>query len=338
MKLLSIGIPSYNSEAYLDQCMKSLLIGDERLEIIIVNDGSKDKTKAIAESYEKKCPTIVKAISQENGGHGQAVNTGFKNSTGLYYKVVDSDDWVNPDSLKLILDTIEENLQKNIDVDMYISNFIYDKVGITNKKTMHYTGLLPEQKIFNWSEVEKFPITKYILMHSVIYSAALLKKIDLQLPKHTFYVDNIFVYKPLPSVKNMYYINTDLYHYFIGREDQSVNEKVHISRFDQQIKVNKIMYDDVDLTKLDNASLRNYMYRYLSSVTAITSILAIRSKSNELMNKKQNMLYHFQEHNPKQYAVLKKKTLFKLTNTKTKISKAATVFIYKLANKIFNYN
>lgn len=90
MKLLSVAIPCYNSEAYMSKCINSLLIGGEEVEIIIVDDGSSDRTAEIADDYAEKYPTIVKAIHQENGGHGQAVNTGIKNATGLYFKVVDS--------------------------------------------------------------------------------------------------------------------------------------------------------------------------------------------------------------------------------------------------------
>ena len=98
MKLLSIAIPSYNSEGFMRNCIESLLPGGEEVEIIIVNDGSKDGTGAIADEYAAKYPTIVKAVHQENGGHGEAVNAGLRNATGLYYKVVDSDDWVNEEA------------------------------------------------------------------------------------------------------------------------------------------------------------------------------------------------------------------------------------------------
>ena len=106
MKLLSVAIPCYNSEAYMSKCINSLLIGGEEVEIIIVDDGSSDCTAEIADDYAEKYPTIVKAIHQENGGHGQAVNTGIKNATGLYFKVVDSDDWVNQDAYYEILKTL----------------------------------------------------------------------------------------------------------------------------------------------------------------------------------------------------------------------------------------
>ena len=92
MKLLSIAIPCYNSQDYMESCIESLLVGGEEVEILIVDDGSSDRTAEIADDYARKYPTIVKAIHQENKGHGGAVNTGLAHATGLYFKVVDSDD------------------------------------------------------------------------------------------------------------------------------------------------------------------------------------------------------------------------------------------------------
>ena len=95
MKLLTFAIPSYNSQDYMEHCIQSLLPGGDDVEILVVDDGSKDRTAEIADEYEKKYPGIVRAIHQENGGHGEAVNAGIRNATGLFFKVVDSDDWVD---------------------------------------------------------------------------------------------------------------------------------------------------------------------------------------------------------------------------------------------------
>ena len=94
MKVLSVTVPCYNSESYMNKCIDSLLKGGEDVEIIIVDDGSSDRTSEIADDYVRRYPSIVKAVHQENGGHGEAVNTGIANATGIYFKVVDSDDWV----------------------------------------------------------------------------------------------------------------------------------------------------------------------------------------------------------------------------------------------------
>ena len=254
MKLLSIAIPCYNSQDYMENCIKSLLPGGEDVEILIIDDGSKDMTPEIADAYEKKYPGIVRAIHQENGGHGAAVNAGLKCANGLYFKVVDSDDWVDLESYQVILAKLRELAGGREMLDMMISNFVYEKEGAKHKRVMRYASVLPQGRVFEWEEVKRFRKGQYILMHSVIYRTQLLKDCGLELPRHTFYVDNLFVYVPLPYVKNMYYLNVDFYRYYIGREDQSVNEKVMIQRIDQQIRVNKLMVENVYLWKMPKAA------------------------------------------------------------------------------------
>ena len=220
MKLLSIAIPCYNSQDYMRHAIETLLAGGEDVEILVVNDGSKDKTADIAAEYQQKYPTIVRAINKENGGHGDAVMTGLKNATGLYFKVVDSDDWVDEECLKRVLAQLRAFTEQKGEIDMLICNYVYDKVGVKHKHVMQYRHAVPQNRVFGWNET-RFKIGEYLLMHSVIYRTALLNKCGLNLPKHTFYVDELYVYQPLPMVKKMYYMDEDLYHYFIGREDQS---------------------------------------------------------------------------------------------------------------------
>ena len=138
MKILSIAVPCYNSQEYMRKCVDSLLKGGEDVEILIVDDGSKDDTLKIARDYEEKYPTIVKAIHQENKGHGGAVNTGLAHATGLYFKVVDSDDCVDVDVYLDIIKTLKELVAGPQTVDMFISNFVYDKAGAKHIKVMRY--------------------------------------------------------------------------------------------------------------------------------------------------------------------------------------------------------
>ena len=124
--------------------------------------------------------------------------------------------------------------------DLVISNYVYEKSSMKGKSiSMGYRNVFPENKIFGWDDIGHFHLSQYLLMHSVIYRTALLKEIGLKLPHHCFYVDNIFVYVPLAHVKTMVYFDVDTYRYFIGREDQSVNEKVMLSRIDQQLRITK---------------------------------------------------------------------------------------------------
>ena len=126
MKYISFAIPSYNSEDYMSHAIESILPGGEDVEIIVVNDGSKDGTSEIAHEYKNKYPNIVRVVDKDNGGHGDAVNSGLSHATGKYFKVVDSDDWVDEDSLHKILEFLKELEEEDKEIDMLISNYVYE--------------------------------------------------------------------------------------------------------------------------------------------------------------------------------------------------------------------
>ena len=260
------------------------------MEIIIVDDGSaKDRTGEIADRYAREYPTICRAIHQENGGHGEAVNTGLKNATGIFFKVVDSDDWVNEEAYEQVLATLRRFVYGGETLDMLVTNFVYEKEGARRKKVMKYHTAFPKDKVFGWNDVKFFMTGQYILMHSVIYRTGLLIQCGLELPKHTFYVDNIFVYQPLPHVKHIYYLDVNFYRYYIGRQDQSVNEEVMIGRIDQQIRVTKLMLGYYDAMKISSRKLRHYMIQYLEIMMTICSVLAIKSGTEENLEKKKEL-------------------------------------------------
>ncbi|MGI6095287.1 MAG: glycosyltransferase family 2 protein [Lachnospiraceae bacterium] len=338
MKLLTIAVPCYNSQEYMRKCIDSLLVGGDRVEILIVDDGSKDDTAAIADQYASEYPTIVKAIHQENGGHGEAVNTGIKNASGLYFKVVDSDDWVKQEAYEQILDTLEELLGGPVTLDMLISNFVYEKQGAKRKKVMRYRGYLPQDKTFGWDEFHKMPPGKYLLMHSLIYRTKLLRECKLELPKHTFYVDNLFAFQPLPYVRTMYYLDVDFYRYFIGREDQSVHEDVMIRRIDQQLKVNRLMIDAIAGMKWENKKLRNYMISYLDIITAISSIMLIRSGTDENFEKKKDLWKYLRSSDPWLYHKIRCSLMGRCMNLPGKRGREVSVAAYRIAQKFYGFN
>ena len=338
MKLISFAIPCYNSAAYMRKCIESVLPGGDDVEIIIVDDGSvKDNTGEIADEYAAKYPTIVKAVHQENGGHGQAVNTGLANATGKYFKVVDSDDWVDGKSYKRILKTLK-NFNEDNEPDMVIANYVYDKVGARRKKVIHYDNVFPLDKMFTWDEIGNFKIDQYILMHSVIYRTELLKKCGLQLPKHTFYVDNIFVFEPLTEVKNMSYINTNFYRYFIGRDDQSVNETVMIGRIDQQIAVTKRMIDFFLDSNVRPGKRKNYMINYLRIMMEVSSIFLIISGTKENLEKKKELWNYVKNKDAELYRKLRYSLLGSTVNIPGKGGRAISKYGYKVMNKLIGFN
>ena len=336
MKLLTFAIPCYNSQDYMENCIKSLLPGGDDVEILVVDDGSKDSTADIADAYEKKYPGIVRAIHQENGGHGEAVNAGIRNATGLFFKVVDSDDWVDQEAYRKILDKLRQLAGGGQTLDMFIANYVYEKEGAKHKKVMRYPSL-PKERIFTWNEARLYK-GQYILMHSVIYRTKLLQECGLELPKHTFYVDNIYVYKPLPSVRTMYYIDVDFYRYFIGREDQSVNEKVMIRRIDQQIRVNKLMVDEFDLWKIQNKRLRRYMFNYLEIITVISTVMLIRSGTEENLLKKRELWSYIKKRDIRLFHHLRTGIMGSAMNLPGKGGRKISVAAYKLSQKVVGFN
>lgn len=322
----------------MEKCIQSILTGGEEIEIIIVDDGSaKDNTAEIADRYAKEYPTIVKAVHQENGGHGEAVNTGLRNATGKFFKVVDSDDWVDVKSFKKIISTLEGFLEGE-EPDMVIANYVYEKVGAKRKKVIHYENVFPVEQMFGWDDIGKFKIDQYILMHTVIYRTQLLKECALKLPKHTFYVDNIFVFEPLPYVQKMYYVNTNFYRYFIGRDDQSVNESVMINRIDQQIGVTKRMIDFFLEHKVENKKCRMYMRNYLRIMMEVSSIFLIISGTPEHLEKKKELWQYVKNEDKELYKMLRYSILGSTVNIPGRAGRQISKTGYKVMNKLIGFN
>lgn len=341
MKLLSFAVPCFNSAAYMEKCVDSLLKGGEDVEIIIVDDGSTDETAGIADRYAGEYPSIIKAVHKENGGHGSAVNTGIDQASGLYFKVVDSDDWVKEEPYMQILSTLKDLTGGERVLDMLVSNFVYEKLGEKRHKVMRYKHALPVGEIFTWNDVKHFHKGQYMLMHSVIFRTKLLRECALRLPEHTFYVDNLYVFEPLIYVRNMYYLDVNFYRYYIGREDQSVNESVMIGRIDQQILVNKLMIDYMAEKKSQmaaNKKLYHYMLSYLDIITTVSSILLIRSGTSENLAKKKELWNYLKRKDWILYRKLRYGLLGRCTNLPGRGGRKISVEGYKICRHFFNFN
>lgn len=312
MKYISFAIPSYNSEKYLHHAVDTILSGGEDVEIIIVNDGSTDNTAVIADAYAAEYPSIVKVVHKENGGHGSGVNAGIANATGLFFKVVDSDDWVNEKALKELISTLKNHVSKNMEADLYITNFIYDHALDNKQFVRHWKKHFPVNRFCTWNDAKTFIGSQVLLMHSLLYKTEVLRECNLVLPEHTFYVDNIYAYRPLPYTKKLFYLDVNLYHYFIGRADQSVNIKNMTKRYDQQIRVMRNMLDAYSYKEICafDKPLKKYMLHDLSAIM-MTTMMFCCSGGDEPERKRayHAMWCRLEKKDPELYSHLRRKGL-----------------------------
>ncbi len=206
-KTLTFVVPAYNMTEYLERCVESLIASkrNDDIEVLIVDDGSSDGTLEMAKTFEARNPGIVRAIHQENKGHGGAVNTGIAAASGMYVKVVDADDWVGPESLEQVMAVLRGEVDKDEPLDMLVTNYVYDKVGKRNKHVVNFRHAMEPGKRLTWDDLGHFGLTEYILMHALIYRTAVVRESKMQLPEHTFYVDFIYAYQPFPWVKTLQY-------------------------------------------------------------------------------------------------------------------------------------
>lgn len=306
-KLITIAVPSYNSEAYLRQCVDSLLVGGEEVEIIIVNDGSTDKTASIADEYAQKYPTIVRAVHKPNGGHGSGVNKGLELATGLFYKVVDSDDHLEESAFRTLLKTVREHVAQGIEADLYITNFVYDKVFENTRYVSHYRKHMPANRFFGWEEVKPMHTWKMLLMHSLLYKTENLRQSGMILPEHTFYVDNIYAYQPLPHMKKLYYLDVDLYMYYIGRSDQSVTRANMSKRYDQQIRVMNHMLEAYTYAEIKamGKRLSKEMFHCLIALMHTTILFTTFEDTPERRKMYNDMMTNLKERDRKLYNKIK---------------------------------
>lgn len=338
MKLISFAVPCYNSSEYMTKCIESILPGGDDIEILIVDDGSTDRTAQIADAYEEKYPGICRAIHQENGGHGEAVNTGLKNATGLYYKVVDSDDWLDYDAYMDVLRTLKRLVSEGTPVDMLLTNYVYEKVYTGHQRRMVYRYLFPTDTLCGWEDMKHNIKGFTILMHSVIYRTEMLRECGLKLPKHTFYVDNLFVYEPLPHVKTIYYLDVDFYRYFIGRAGQSVAEQTMIKRIDQQLRVNYRMIDAIDPWSLQEEHLRKYMLSYLEMITVVSTSIGYLSKSEENLKKIKDLWKYIKEKDPRTYHELRFGLFGGAMNLPGRVGRGISLRLYKISQRFMGFN
>lgn len=322
----------------MDRCIESLMAHPEDVEVIIVDDGSTDETPGKADSWHERYPDTIRVIHQENRGHGGAVNTGLAAANGLYFKVIDSDDWLDPDAVNSMLMVLRRYRGLKV-LDLLVCNYVYEHVHDGTRHVMEYRRCFPKGKVFDWSDAKTLSDQTPLLMHSVIYRTQVLRDCGLKLPEHTFYVDNIFVYVPLPHCDRIYYLDVDLYHYYIGREDQSVNEQVMISRIDQQLAITRYMIDAVKIPEdIPYKKLERYMVGYLTLMMAICSVFTLMSDRPDKTKLRDGIWHYLKDADPGLYRRIRRTFIGIGSNLHGKAGNKATILGYRIAQRIFKFN
>ena len=219
--LLTVVIPAYNAQDYIDRAVTSVR-GFDEVEVLIVDDGSRDKTAQIADEWVARDPEHIRVIHQENAGHGGAVNAGIASARGRYLKILDADDWLDRLALKRALERLALREEQGEPLDLLVANYVYEKQGKSHKAVIRYGNVIPRDRVVSWDEVKRCRYDQYLMMHALILRTELVRECGLVLPTHTFYVDFIYSFVPVIDVRTFEYLDVDLYRYFIGRDDQSV--------------------------------------------------------------------------------------------------------------------
>lgn len=336
MKLLSVTVPCYNSQDYMENCVNSLLTGGEKVEIIIIDDGSKDNTGKIADEYAAKYPSIVKVVHQENGGHGEGINQGLLHATGTYFKVVDSDDTVSAD-FPAFLEKLEE-CEAQGGVDMVVTNYYYVHSDGVGDRSINYSSVLPQDRIFQWKDTKPFRPYQMLTIHSCTFRTEVMRKWGEMLPKHVFYEDNLMVCKTLPNVRNMYYMNADLYRYWIGRPDQSVQQNVMSGRYQHQISVTEKCFASCHLDDITEPRLKQYMEHELFMMFGISILFTRLNKTAETDAAIDKMWENCKAFDPKWGKHFRSHTVLWFLCLPGRFGQNFSGLVYKIANKVVRFN
>ncbi|MCD8216895.1 MAG: glycosyltransferase [Clostridiales bacterium] len=338
-KLITFTVPCYNSEAYMCRCIDSLLTTGERAEILIVNDGSTDRTAEIASQYEAQYPGICRVLTQGNGGHGAGINHGLREARGLYFKVVDSDDWLDEKALAQAMALLEQ-LEAEGGVDLLVTNYVYDNIDPSLNHVMKYGNVFEQKKIIQWKDTNHFKAWQYLCMHASTHRTQLLRDCGIELPEHIFYEDNLFAFLPLREVRRLAYLDVDLYHYCIGREGQSVAENILKKRCQHQILVTTLMFESCDLSELrkEEPLLAKYLYHALVFFVLLATAFTRLNDTPEADRMVRDMWIDLKKRNRPLANRLRYRSLAVFINVPGKAGRRFAILCYRLSHKFVAFN
>ena len=341
LPLLTVVVPSYNAASYLSRALEPLASFGDELEVVVVDDGSTDATGAIADGYSLRRPDLFRTVRQANGGHGAAIQAGLRSARGTYLKVLDADDWLDADALRDVLRTLAE-LELDGGVDAFFTDYVHDRVGKPNR-TSRFDSVFPAHRRFGWSHTERFSKRQYLMMHAIVYRTDVVRRSGMELPSHTFYVDNLYVVVPLAHARRMYYLPVSLYHYYIGRPGQSVDADVMVQRVDQQLLVNRLALralpdaDDVASGAVP-PELHTALLHYVEGICGVTSATLARGGTPSHLAKRQEFWDEVKHEHPWLYTRLRRSFIGTSSNLPGTAGRRVTSLAYHVARRVVGFS
>lgn len=261
-KILSIVIPAYNVEKYLERCLSSFEVEEilDDIEVLVINDGSKDRTPEIARQFCEKHPQTYFLYTKENGGHGSGINYGIRYASGKYFKVVDGDDWLNTEELTEFV-----RLLKKTDTDIVAADYLC--IQDETDTVLQEKRCTPDEAQYGTvADLTKGEVQDVIKMHALTIRTAILKEHGIHIDEHCYYVDCEYITYPIPYVKTVYFYHKFLYMYRLGRNGQSMDIKsMQRNRAQHQRVLDSLLkfYDSLDHLTVQN---RYYIERCIAQV------------------------------------------------------------------------
>ncbi len=336
--LVTFLIPCFNSAEYMHVSIESLLKANRPIEVIVVNDGSTDNTLEIARNYEQRYPETIRVIDQENAGWGGGVNNGIAQARGSYFKVVDSDDFINEEALLTVLETMERLIDKGEMPDLFVTNYVYDHQVDGAQHSIRYQGYFPEGRLFRWHEARHSKLDQLLMIHSTWYSTELLRVSGVHLPEKVCYMDSHLLLHPLPYVRTLYYLDIDAYRYQIGRAGQSIDIEVMKKRIDQQLQATYMAIRDYDANVLVDfePNMAECYMRYFSAMASVSTIYLFMIGTPEALQKNRAMWKTLQRENPVLFQRISRTPAY-VANRRTPLGRKFSLFMYRVMQDKFKF-
>lgn len=339
--LVTFVMPCYNSAAFMGRGIESLVTVVEEsgypCEILLINDGSSDDTSAIAHRFADAHSQIV-AIDQENSNWGGVVNHGIELAKGMYFKVLDSDDYFDKRALRRTLDTLALAVEADKAPDLLITNYVYDHLGSKSQRVMQYRKFFPTGRVFVWDEMGRPGQDKFIMIHAAWYKTSLLRESGVHLPTGVSYMDSMLLLHPMPFVKTLLYLDVAPYHYIIGREGQSVEIDVVKKHIDEQIMATRLAIDDIDYAPLyeSEPNCAMLMTGYVSCMMSVSTLHLFMIDTPDSIRKNDELWAYLIEKNPTLYKNVKKSWAGR-ANRKTRLGRLLARGGHIIGKKIYKF-